>query len=92
MLCDLEPELRTASFHLLAPDGERLSGGAAVPALLRLLRGGRLPAAAFARFPGATDRGYRWVATHRVGLSRFVPRRAKRRAAERVRERERESR
>jgi len=72
----------------VAADGGRLSGGAALPALLRLLRGGRLPAAAFARFPGAADRGYRWVAEHRIGLSRFVPRRWKRSAAERVRERE----
>lgn len=77
-----------ASFHLVAPGGERLSGGAALPDLLRPLRGGRLPAAVFARFPGAGDRGYRWVADHRTELSRFVPRRAKRRAAERVRARQ----
>jgi predicted DCC family thiol-disulfide oxidoreductase YuxK len=86
LLADLEPEARLASWHLVSPDGERLSGGAAIPALLRLLPGGRAPAAAFARFPGATACGYRWVAAHRVGLSRFVPQRAKRRAAERVRE------
>ena len=74
--------------HLVSPDGTRLSAGDAVPSLLRLLRGGRLPAAVAARFPRLTSTGYRWVATHRIGISRFVPRRAKERAAERVRERE----
>lgn len=88
LLGDLEPEQRLASFHLVAPNGERRSGGAALPELLRQLRGCSLPAALFARFPGATDRGYRWVATHRVGLSRWVPRRWKRQATARVRARE----
>jgi predicted DCC family thiol-disulfide oxidoreductase YuxK len=88
LLADLAPEQRMASWHLISPDGRRQSGGAALPALLRLLPAGRLPAAAFGRFPGATDRGYRWVASHRSGLSRLVPRAAKRRAAERVRARE----
>jgi predicted DCC family thiol-disulfide oxidoreductase YuxK len=77
-----------ASFHLVSPEGARLSGGAALAPLFRLLRGGRFAAVAFARFPRASDRGYRWVATHRIGLSRFVPRAWKRRAAARVRERE----
>jgi predicted DCC family thiol-disulfide oxidoreductase YuxK len=87
LLADLEPAARMASWHLVDPGGRRLSGGAALPALLRLLPGGGPPAAGFARFPAATDRGYRWVASHRTGLSRFVPRRAKLRAAARVRER-----
>jgi predicted DCC family thiol-disulfide oxidoreductase YuxK len=74
--------------HVVSPDGTRTSAGAALPALLGLLSGGRLPAAIFGRFPGLTNAGYQWVATHRIGISRFVPRRWKRRAAERVRERE----
>ena len=90
LLADLSPTERMASWHLVAPTGERRSAGAAPPPLLRLLRGGRLPAAAFARFPGLTDRGYRWVADHRTQLSKLVPASAKRRASERVAQRERE--
>ena len=59
-------------------DGERLSAGAALAPALSLLRGGRVPAALFARFPTATERGYRWVAEHRGLLGRFVPARARR--------------
>lgn len=88
LLADLEPAERMASMHLVSPDGTRTSAGAALPALLRLLSGGKLPAAVLGRFPRLADAGYRWVATHRIGISRFVPGRVKRRAAERVRERE----
>lgn len=99
LLADLAPAERMASWHLV-PDGwraaeghsalggPRRSGGAAVPPLLRLLPGGRLPAFAFACLPRLTDRGYRWVAEHRTQLSRWVPARSKRRASERVRRRE----
>ena len=88
LLGDLDPAERMASWHLISPDGTRHSGGDAIAPLLRLLPGGSLPAAAFARFPAATTRGYRWVAEHRTGLSRWVPRESKRRARERVRTRE----
>lgn len=88
LLADLDPVERMASMHLVSPEGTRLSGGEALPPLFRLLRGGRLPAVVAARFPRLMGAGYRWVATHRIGISRFVPRRAKERAAERVRERE----
>ena len=84
----LPPGERMASWHLISPGGARRSGGAAVPALLRLLPGGRVPAAVLARFPGLTERGYRWVAEHRSGLSWWVPKSSKRRASERVRQRE----
>ncbi len=84
LLADLTPAQRAASWHLVAPDGSRLSGGAALPALLRELPAGAPPAALFAAIPGPTDRGYRWVAAHRVGLSRLVPAPLKRRAAEQV--------
>ena len=89
LLVELEPAERTASWHLISPTGIRHSGGAALPPLLRLLTGGQLPAAAFARFPGLTDRGYLWVAEHRSQLSRLVPRRTKRHASARVSQRER---
>jgi predicted DCC family thiol-disulfide oxidoreductase YuxK len=89
---DLLPELalpeRMASWHLISPTGERYSGGAALPRLLRLLPAGRLPAAGFARFPGLTDHGYRWVAEHRSQLSKWVPSSAKQRASRRVYQRE----
>jgi predicted DCC family thiol-disulfide oxidoreductase YuxK len=87
LLSDLSPAERMASWHLISPRGPRLSGGEALPPLLRLLPGGKVPARAFAQFPGLTDRGYRWAAEHRSQLSRFVPRGVKRRAGERVRER-----
>lgn len=89
LLVELTPAERRASWHLLSASGERRSGGAALPALLRLLPAGRLPARAFARFPRLTDGGYRWVAAHRSQLSRWLPSGAKRRAGQRVRERER---
>jgi predicted DCC family thiol-disulfide oxidoreductase YuxK len=80
LLADLAPAERMASWHLLSPGGERYSAGAALPPLLRLLPGGQIPAAPLARFPRLTERGYRWVAEHRSGLSRLVPARLKRRA------------
>ncbi len=90
LLAELTPAQRMASWHLISPTGERHSGGAAVAPLLRLLPGGRIPAAGFARWPGLTDRGYRWVAEHRAQLAQGVPARARQRAAERVHRRERE--
>ena len=77
LLADLAPAERMASWHLVSPTGARHSGGAAVAPLLRLLPGGRLPAAAFARFPRLTERGYRWVADHRSRLSSWVRGRGK---------------
>jgi predicted DCC family thiol-disulfide oxidoreductase YuxK len=83
-LADLDEAERMASWHLVSPDGSRSSGGEAIPALLRLLPAGGVPAAAFARFPGLTARGYRWVAENRSGLSRWVPKGSKERAREAV--------
>jgi predicted DCC family thiol-disulfide oxidoreductase YuxK len=88
LLQDLAPAERMASWHLVSPDGARRSGGSAVPELLRVLPGGRLPAAASARYPRITERAYRWVAEHRTALSRWVPASLKRRAGERVRRRQ----
>jgi len=88
LLGELSAAERIASWHLIAPGGERHSGGAALPELMRVLPGGRFPAAALALFPSLTERGYRWVAEHRSQLSRAVPAAAKRRARARVRERE----
>jgi predicted DCC family thiol-disulfide oxidoreductase YuxK len=88
LLSELDPELWMTSFHLFSPEGELLSAGEALPALLRQVRGGRYPAAALARVPDLTAASYRWIAEHRTQLSRLVPGRWKRWGAERVRERE----
>lgn len=88
LLGELTPAERMASWHLISPTGERRSGGAALPPLIRLLPRGRLPATAVGLFPALSERGYRWVAAHRTVLSRVVPAGSKRRAGERVRRRE----
>jgi predicted DCC family thiol-disulfide oxidoreductase YuxK len=90
LLRELTPAERMASWHLISPTGERRSGGEAVAPVLRLLPGGRLPAAGLARFSRLTDCAYRWIAEHRSQLSKCVPSSAKERAAERVHEREQE--
>jgi len=89
LLAELTRDERMQSWHLISPSGERSSGGAAFPPLLRLLPRGGVPAAAAGRLPALTDRAYRWVAGHRVQLAKLVPRASKRRARERVRARER---
>jgi predicted DCC family thiol-disulfide oxidoreductase YuxK len=90
LLAALTPAERIASWHLISPSGELRSAGAALPALLSVLPGGQLPAAASARLPALTERAYRWVAEHRAQLSRCVPPRAKQRARQRVQRRERQ--
>jgi predicted DCC family thiol-disulfide oxidoreductase YuxK len=91
LLADLTVAERNASWHLVvdsaassappaaAPTAPlRFSAGAAFAPVLSLLPRGRIPAAAFARFPRTTERGYRWVVKHRGALGRFVPGRARR--------------
>jgi len=60
------------SWHLVLPSGEVRSGGAAAEPMARLLPGGRPLAFLFARFPGITDRAYRWVAANRDGIARLL--------------------
>jgi predicted DCC family thiol-disulfide oxidoreductase YuxK len=84
LLSDLGPEERLASWHLISPDGERLSAGSGLAPLLRLLPAGTIPALGIARLPRLTNRAYDWVANHRSQLSRAVPAAMKRRASERV--------
>jgi predicted DCC family thiol-disulfide oxidoreductase YuxK len=87
-LADLTPEERSASWHLIGPDGRRASAGAAAAPLFRLLRGGRIPAALLEHAPTLTERGYRWVANHRSWFGKLIPDAAKRRADERIHQRE----
>ncbi|MGH2873403.1 MAG: DCC1-like thiol-disulfide oxidoreductase family protein, partial [Solirubrobacteraceae bacterium] len=65
LLAELSEQERAASWHLIAPNAQRWSAGAALAVALALLPGGRLPAALLRRIPGPTERGYRWVAEHR---------------------------
>lgn len=91
LLADVQPAERMASWHLISPAGVRHSGGAAGVQVLRMLPGGRWPAAALARFPRLTEKAYRSVAGHRSQLSRLVPGRAKRNARIRVHGRARDA-
>lgn len=86
LLADVPLAERMASWHLISPAGVRHSGGAAGVQVLRLLPGGRIPAAAFARFPTLTEKAYRSIAEHRSQLSRLIPERAKRNSRRRVQE------
>jgi predicted DCC family thiol-disulfide oxidoreductase YuxK len=59
------------AMQLVLPDGRVLAGDAAIPEILRRLRGWRWLARAF-RLPGATllaPRLYAWVARHRYQIS-----------------------
>lgn len=73
LLGEMDDERKMASWHLVTPDGEVRSGGAAVAPLLRLLPGGGAPAWLVDRIPTLTDRSYRWVAANRATLSRGIP-------------------
>ena len=61
------------SWQLVLPDGTVRSAGAAFSPLFRLLPGGAPLARLTDRFPGAAERGYRWVADHRTALGRLLP-------------------
>jgi predicted DCC family thiol-disulfide oxidoreductase YuxK len=80
LLHDLTTEQREASWHLVSPGGHRESAGAAGAPLLRLLPGGRAPAATLDKAPDLTQRAYEWVAGHRSTFSRLLPSSVKRRA------------
>jgi predicted DCC family thiol-disulfide oxidoreductase YuxK len=84
LLAVMSEERRMASWHLVAPDGEVWSAGAATAPLMRLLSGGRPIAALAERFPWLTERAYRWVADHRGALGRSIGDRAAARARARI--------
>jgi len=79
LLWDLAPAQRISSVHLITADRGRLSGGAAVSALLQSLPNRNLARLA-ATSPRATGAGYRFVARHRRTFSRLVSDAAKHRA------------
>lgn len=70
LLADLAPEERYASWHVVLPDGRRLSGGEGLEAVVRELPLGKIPARIIHRFPGARDGGYLWFARNRGWISR----------------------
>jgi predicted DCC family thiol-disulfide oxidoreductase YuxK len=72
LLADLSLEERVSSWHLVDDAGTRISAGAALAPALSHVRGGRIPAWVLNRTPRVTERGYRWVAAHRMLLGRFV--------------------
>jgi predicted DCC family thiol-disulfide oxidoreductase YuxK len=83
----MDPASRMASWHLTAPAGECLSGGAAVAPLLRLLPGARPLAGVAGALPGPTAHAYRFAARRRAWLGRWVSARARSRADRRIEER-----
>ena len=88
-LSAMAPDDRMASWHLIDSDGRVRSAGAALPALFRLLPGGRPLAAASARAPRLSERAYRLIADNRSRFGRLVPESAKERADRRIAERHR---
>jgi predicted DCC family thiol-disulfide oxidoreductase YuxK len=80
LLAGMPEDERMASWHLVDEEGAVESAGAAVAPLLRLLPGGRAPAALAARLPRLTGRLYAWGAGHRSGLGWLVTDGAKVRA------------
>jgi predicted DCC family thiol-disulfide oxidoreductase YuxK len=75
---------RSSSWHLIDAGGAVHSAGAGFEPLLRLLPGGGPLAALAAKFPRATERGYRAVAGNRSLFGRLVTDGAKRRADEKI--------
>lgn len=65
-------EAKWESWHLVEPDGSVYSGGAALPLVLRHVKGGRTIGRLTARFPRAADAVYRLVARNRDRLGRVV--------------------
>jgi predicted DCC family thiol-disulfide oxidoreductase YuxK len=84
LLWDRDGRLRPApgeeldSWRLILPDGSVFAAGAAFSPLLRLLPGGAPLARLTDRFPGAAERGYRWVADHRSTFGKLLPAAVKR--------------
>jgi predicted DCC family thiol-disulfide oxidoreductase YuxK len=87
LLGDMPPDRQFSSWHLIDEDSSVRSAGAGFEPLFRLLPGGGPFAAAAARFPGATERGYRAVSGNRSIFGKLVSDGAKRRADRRIRER-----
>lgn len=71
-LAELSPTEQLESWHLGLADGTVVSGGAAIPALLRVWGWPEWIPTVFEQYPNATDASYRWVARHRAQLGRLT--------------------
>jgi predicted DCC family thiol-disulfide oxidoreductase YuxK len=80
------------AWRLVLPDGNVVSAGAAFSPLFKLLPGGAPLARLADRFPGAAERGYRFVADRRTAFGRLLPAAAKRWADRVISDSARESR
>jgi predicted DCC family thiol-disulfide oxidoreductase YuxK len=83
-LAGMPLDRRISSWHLVDGAGGLHSAGAGFPPLLRQLPGGAPLAALAARFPGVTERAYRFVSGNRTFFGRWVTDGAKRRADVRI--------
>jgi predicted DCC family thiol-disulfide oxidoreductase YuxK len=72
LLATIPEPVRLESWHLLTDSGELYSAGGAAAPLAGLLPGGRALSALFSTFPRATERCYRWIASHRDLLARLL--------------------
>jgi predicted DCC family thiol-disulfide oxidoreductase YuxK len=84
LLGDMPAAEQFSSWHLVDENGAVHSAGAGFEPLFRLLPGGGPFAGAARRFPGATERGYRFVSGNRSLWGKVVTDGAKRRADERI--------
>jgi len=73
LLARIPEHERMESWHLVLPHGSVRSAGDAFPELFRLLPAGTPLARLAASFPGASKRGYRWVADHRAAFGKPLP-------------------
>jgi predicted DCC family thiol-disulfide oxidoreductase YuxK len=84
LLGDMPADERMSSWHLIDDGGEVHSAGAGFEPLFSLLPAAGPLATVAARFPRATERGYRLVSGNRSFFGKWVTDAAKRRADERI--------
>ena len=84
LLPGMSDEDRFSSFHLVDRDGEILSGGSALPALLAELPRGRRIGVLLGTLQPVTDLGYRLVSANRSRIGPLIPDRWKASADERI--------
>lgn len=68
----VDEQTKWESWHLVDADGSLYSGGAALPHVLRHVRGGRVAGRVAARFPRTSSGLYKVVARNRDRLGRVV--------------------